>query len=85
MSDGVMMNTHTHTLADTPEKVEAYRLLALKGALKLECLGMQMGRGIRASVQVREALADAGYRPERSKAKLLAQYEDVLRDSGILV
>tara|TARA_R110000782_G_scaffold159582_1_gene251708 strand:+ start:478 stop:714 length:237 start_codon:yes stop_codon:yes gene_type:complete len=73
-----------NTTINTPEMIEAYRLLALKGALKLECLGMQMSRGMRASVLVREALASAGYRPERSKAKLLTQYEAVLKDSGIL-
>jgi hypothetical protein len=28
-------------IADTPEKIEAFRLLSLKGALKLESIGMK--------------------------------------------
>ena len=80
----VPMNNPT-TVIDTPEAIEAYRLLALKSALKLECLGIQMSRGVRASVLVRDALTDAGYKPERNKAKLLSQFELVLRMSGILV
>lgn len=47
------MKTPTQ-IADTPELVNAFRLLALKGALKLESLGMK-GRGASAlSVVKRE-------------------------------
>ena len=37
MSDSIMFNT--------PEGINFYRMASLKGALKLECLGMKHSRG----------------------------------------
>ena len=31
---------------DTPDKIQGYRAIALKSALKLSCLGIQPGRGL---------------------------------------
>lgn len=69
---------------DTPEGINAYRLLALKGALKLETKGLSMSRGIRASVAVRKVLSDAGKPASRNLVSLLAEYETHLRSLGIL-
>lgn len=67
------------TTIDTPEGINAYRLLALKGALKLETLGMRHSRAnvaqiVRGIVGVKT----------RNKRDLLVQYEQHLRDQGIL-
>lgn len=72
-------------IADTPEQINAFRLLALKGALKLETKGMQMSRGVKASVIVRKTLKDAGYAASASKVNLLAEFEQYLRDIKVLV
>jgi hypothetical protein len=77
-----MQNT---VIADTPEKIQAFRLLALKGALKLETKGLQMSRGVRASVMARDVLAKAGKPAPANKVKLLAAFESHLREIGVLV
>lgn len=66
-------------VADTPEKIEAFRLLALKGSLKLEVAGMHR-HGRSAYSIVKEKFNLKG-----SKASVLAQFEAILRDRGILV
>jgi len=69
---------------DTPEGISAYRLLALKGALKLETRGLQMSRGFKVSVAVRDILKDAGKKTPASKVKLLEAYEAHLREIKVL-
>lgn len=69
---------------DTPEKIEAARLIVLKGALKLETLGMHHSRGIRASVLVRDVLSNHGIKGKRDKKALLAQYIEFLTERRIL-
>jgi hypothetical protein len=59
--------------------IEAARLLALKGALKLEIVGLRRS-GRPASVIVREVTGFA----TKNKKKLLEQYENWLRQKGIL-
>jgi len=68
---------------DTPEGIQAYRLLAIRGALKLQCLGMR-GR-VNAAEEARAELKRAG-RPcsSRQYRKLLAVYEAYLREIGVL-
>lgn len=80
-----MNDTTSATVADTPEKIAAFRLLALKGALKMESLGMQMSRGIKASVIVRETLKAAGKSAPAKKTELLTAFENHLREIGVLV
>lgn len=72
-------------IADTPETVNAFRLLALKGALKLETKGLQMSRGKKASVMVREILKEAGKGAPANKVLLLAAFEAHLREIKVLV
>ena len=62
-----------------PKQIEAYRLLALKGALKLQALGMRR-RGKSALSLVR---SETGLKA-RTAAKMIPLYEDWLRDAGIL-
>lgn len=54
---------------------EAFRLLALKQALKLELIGMRHSSGKRASTAVRQVLKDAGRPSPRQLVPLLAEYE----------
>jgi len=66
-------------IADTPEKVNAFRLLALKGALKLETLGMK-SRGYSAYKIVKEEFGFKG-----DKKKVYDLYVQHLKDVGILI
>jgi len=72
-------------IADTPEKILAYRLLAIKGALKLETKGLQMSRGVKASVIARDVLKKAKKAAPSNKVKLLEAYENHLREIGVLI
>lgn len=67
-------------IADKPETVNAYRLLALKGALKMEVIGLKASRGFSAFKVVK---AEFGFKG--NKASVLAQYEAHLRNIGVLV
>ena len=71
-------------IASTPEQISAFQLLALKGALKLESLGMHHSSGNRASVSARHVLNQAHKQAPRNLVKLLAVYESHLRELGIL-
>ena len=63
---------------DTPEGIEAYRLLAIKGALKLETLGMKHSRG---SVY---AMVKRDYGFKGNKQKVYDQYVAMLIEKGII-
>lgn len=67
-------------VCDTPQDIEAYQLLALKGALKLETIGMKR-RGQSAFAVVKRI---TGLKAGSAK-KLLPLYEEWLREKGILV
>lgn len=63
---------------DTPEAIEAYRLLALHKALKLECLGMKRsGRSAASIIKVETGL-------KGTNKTLLERYTQWLKDRGIL-
>ena len=64
---------------NTPESIEAFRLLAIKGALKLESLGMRMSRG-RSALSVVKAMGIKA----RTAKEALPLFEDYLRKRGIL-
>jgi hypothetical protein len=66
-------------IADTPELVNAYRLLSLKGALKLETFGLTHSRGSVAAI-VREILGSK----TKNKPALLAEFIQYLKDENIL-
>ena len=63
---------------DTPEGIAAYRLLVLRSRLKLEILGM------RSSINTAQVIRREFGLKTRNRAKLLEEYESILRDMGIL-
>jgi len=67
-------------ICNTPETINAFRLLSLKGALKMEVSGMKASRGFSAFKVVK---AEFGFKG--SKASVLAQFESHLRGIGVLV
>lgn len=71
-------------ICDTPDKINAYRLLAMKSALKLESIGLRHSRGSVAKL-VREELKSKGKKAPANKALLLAEYEKHLKEIGVLV
>ncbi len=76
MANGIEV-TENGNIVITGEGIEIYRLLALRGALKLEVLGMK-GR-VNAFKMVKELTGLKG-----TKAAVLAAYENLLREAGIL-
>jgi hypothetical protein len=60
----------TGIMIDTPEGIDFFRMASLKGALKLECVGMQLSRGASAY-----ATCKREYGLKGSKAKVLEQME----------
>jgi len=68
---------------DTPEGIRAYHLLAIKGAFKLETLGIKSRHGSLKKVIVRETNGEVKNR--RDKNQMLAEYEQWLVDKGILI
>lgn len=67
-------------IADTPSAILAYRLLAMKSALKLETLGLRHSSGKSVAPQVRYLI---GSRTKNKKA-LLDQYVTFLQNHSIL-
>jgi hypothetical protein len=68
-------------IIDTPEGIEAYRKLALRSMLKLEIeTGLRHSRGSVMNRIISENLAIS----KRTKKGVLAQYEKILKDQGIL-
>ncbi len=66
-------------VADTPEKIARFRLLALYGRLKLEVRGLRFKRGTMTTAQaVREELEKNGRRAPRNKVELLEEYRKYL-------
>lgn len=74
------MTTNDTIICNTPETINAYRLLALKGALKLEVIGLKASRGFSAFKVVKAEFGFTG-----NKASVLAKYEAHLRSIGVLV
>jgi hypothetical protein len=72
------MNTDGFIL-DTPGAIEAYRLLALRGALSLECQGMRRSHGPSVATIVKREFNLKG-----RNTKVLADFEVILRERGIL-
>ena len=63
-------------VADTPDKIEMFRLLALRGALKLELVGM-CRRGASAYSVIKR---DYGFKG--NKQRVLDQFEEYIRERG---
>ena len=66
-------------IADTPDKILAYQLLAIRSALKLEIAGLKHSRGSVAQ-KVRYLMSVR----TRDKKELLAIYESYLKSINIL-
>lgn len=64
----------------TGDSINVYRMLALRGALKLETIGMKMSRGVPASKIIRD---EFGLKT-KNKVALLAEYETLLRERGFI-
>lgn len=64
---------------DTPEAIDAYRLLALRQMLKLEVKGMKRRGPAAFSVIKKE------FKLKGTKASVLEQYTSILKENNILV
>lgn len=67
-------------IANTPHDIFVFKLLALKGALKLESLGLRHSSGKSVAPQIRYLI---GSRTKNKKA-LLDQYVTFLQNQSIL-
>ena len=59
-------------MCSTPESVSLFRLLSLKGMVKMEARGMKMSRGVNATAVVRKEL---GLKPRAPHALVLEALE----------
>jgi hypothetical protein len=67
------------TIAKTPKEINAYMLLSLRAALKLEVLGMKR-KGLSANHVVKSQFGFKG-----NKKEVLEQFTNYLTQEGILV
>lgn len=65
-------------MIDTPEGIEAFRLLQMRGRLQLEV------KGLRFRINTAQAIRREFGLKTRSKKKLLEEYEAILREKGVL-
>ncbi len=72
---------HNGIMISTPEGINAYRLLALKGALTLESVGMKMSRGTSALKLVK---SEFGIKARTAK-EALPKYIAILTEMGVYV
>lgn len=67
-------------ILDKPHQINAFRLLALRSALKLELLGMCASRGFSAYKTIKNEFGFKG-----NKQKVSEQFTKYLIDNGILI
>ena len=65
---------------NTPDSINAFRLLALRGALKLELVGMKARRGFSAYKTIK---AEFGFKGD--KQSVHEQFANYLREQKILI
>jgi hypothetical protein len=63
---------------DTPDGIEAFRMLSIHGRLKLEMLGMQFRISTFAAVR-----RELGLPPRTRRTKVLKAWEDKMTEKGI--
>ena len=68
--------TDDYIMCDTPEKIQLFRLLALKASLKLEIKTSMRRRGRSAYAIIKEEFGFTG-----GKKKVLQQFEDFLKET----
>lgn len=73
-----MMGEGRTIVLDTPEQIKAYRLLTLRGALKLEIAGLKHSRFSAYAIIKKE------FGLKGNKQSILFQFEDRLRSIGVL-
>ena len=66
-------------IIDTPEGIEAYRLLAIRARLRMEMAGIRFKESQTTFAYVRKTFKLKG-----GRAKVFKAYEDMLRERGIL-
>ena len=66
-------------LLTEPNEINAFRLLSLQKALKLELKGLKISRGVSAYKSIKEEFNLKG-----NKQKVLDQYTKILQDKNIL-
>ena len=59
---------------DTPEKIDMFRFLSLRSALKLECLGIKRGG------QTAYSIVKAEYGFKGNKKSVLQQMEQIIKE-----
>jgi len=59
---------------DTPEKIDMFRFLSLRSALKLECLGMKRGG------RTAYSIVKAEYGFKGNKKSVLQQMEQIIKE-----
>jgi hypothetical protein len=67
-------------ICNTPESINAYRLLALRSALKLELVGMKASRGFSAYATIKREFGFNG-----NKQSVSDQFATYLREQKILI
>ena len=68
------------TVITGKENIQAYRLMVLRTGLKAEINGMRLTRGRTCYAVIKEEFGLRG-----NKQNVLNQYEDLLRDLGVLI
>lgn len=69
-------------IIDTPEGIEAFRLLSIKGRLSLELKGLKFKRGAHGSSTFAYVKREWGFKGNNQK--VYEQYVQMLVDKGIL-
>jgi len=67
------------TIIDTPDGIEAFRMLSIHGRLKLEMKGLRFRINTFAAVR-----RELGLAPRTPRAKVLAAWETKMREMGVL-
>ena len=76
----MIVSDSSGTMITGAEDISAYRLLALKAALRIECCGMKASRGVNAAAMVRTTIGSK----TKDKKALLGEYIAWLKERGLL-
>jgi hypothetical protein len=69
--------TNQAITCDTPEAISVFRLLSLRGMVKMESRGMKMSRGVNATAVARK---EFGLKPRAPHAEVIAAIEAKLAE-----
>lgn len=68
---------------DTPEQIEAYRLISIRSALAIEVRGMKFSNRVNVFQQAKAVLTAAGIKPKGNKPGVWVQLDDYMVSLGI--